>query len=176
MQDGLVYGNLPESECKQQISIAYLQAIATGARCSLGEIRVDFDGVDVLVRQGAEHSHYENPQVEVQLKCTSRSALLRADHVAYPLDIRTYDLLRSEKRYVEAILAVMVVPPEMDDWVETTEEELKLRRCVYWRSLKGLPPSANQESVTIEVPRGQILDVPGLLNVLRCVGDNEGVE
>ncbi len=164
-------GTLPESECKQQISIAYAHAVVTAARCSMEVIRVDYDGVDVTIRQTAKHPAFDQVMVDVQLKCTSQD-VLGNERLVYPLPVRNYQALIA-KRLVPAILVVLVVPTALKEWLAHTESSLLLRRCAYWKSLANAPRTENTSNVTVWVPRSQQFTPRALLGILWKIGNKE---
>jgi hypothetical protein len=51
-------------------------------------------------------------------------------------------------------------------------EQLVLRRCGYWVSLAGQPQSENETSVTVPVPRANVLTVNALQGLMQQI--NEG--
>ncbi len=163
-------GSLPESACKEQLSIAYLHAVTAAARCSWEVLRVDYEGVDATVRQTADHLIYSGAQVDVQLKCTSQAGYLRSGHVAFPLERAHYDKLRDPKTFNPRILAVMLVPADLGEWLEQGEEHMLMRRCVYWTWLQGQPERTSGK-VTVKLPRSQVLDVGQLLSMLQRIGN-----
>lgn len=164
------YGSLPESACKEQISVAYLHAVTAAARCSLEILSVDYEGVDATVRQEADHLMFTNAQVDVQLKCTSQEHVLKADHLAFRLERAHYDKLRDQKTLTPRILAVMVVPADLDEWLEQSQEHLLVRRCAYWVCLQG-DPEVTTDTVTVKLRRSHILDVGQLLGILQRIGN-----
>jgi hypothetical protein len=53
--------------------------------------------------------------------------------------------LLPENVQVPRILLVLVVPDEIERWIDQTEEKLSMYHCVYWESLRGLPGSLVRE-------------------------------
>jgi hypothetical protein len=47
-----------------------------------------------------------------------------------------------------------------------------LRRSAYWLSLAGAPPTENESSVTVQVPRANLLTVESLVRLMHTI--NEG--
>lgn len=164
------HGSLPESACKEQISVAYLHAVTAAARCSLENLRVDYEGVDATVRQEANHLHFSNAQVDVQLKCTSQVGILKDDHLAFRLERAHYDKLRAARTYTPRILAVMLVPADLGEWLEQSQDHMLVRRCAYWVCLQGDPERAGKK-VTVKLPRSNVLDVGQLLRMLQRIGN-----
>jgi len=64
------------------------------------------------------------------------------------------------------VLVVMFLPTDPNQWLTHTDEQLISRRCAYWGSLYGAPPSTNETSQTVYVPRANALSVTGLLDLL----------
>lgn len=166
---GVPYGQLYESACKEQVSLAYAHAVATAARCSLEVVKVDHQTVDATVRQTAVHDLWDLVTLDIQMKCTSQKKIVKADHIAFPIDTKYYDQLRSTRRQGDIILVVMIVPPEIDKWVRQTETDLHLSHVAYWVSLRGMP-DVSTESTTVRIPRTNVFDVEQLLRILSCIG------
>ena len=164
-------GTLPVSACKEQMSRAYVLAVAAAARCSTATPEPDYDGVDIEIRQSAEHERFTQSRLEVQLKATS-SDVVRDDHVAFRLKAEHYDKLRDEKVYVPRILVVLVLPPGdvPDRWLYQHPRAMLLRHCAYWVSLRGAPAIAG-ESTTVHVPLDQRFNVSHLLCIMQRIGD-----
>lgn len=170
-RSGALYGQLFDSNCREQISIAYVQAVVTAARCKLEEIRIDDETVDAVIRQDAEHPLYDGASLDIQLKCTSQN-VLRRDSVAKKLSRRHYDKLRNPKRPFPRILVVMIVPLELESWISQDEEGLRLVGCAYWDDLKNKPTKITNE-VTVRPPRKNIFCVEQLLGILGRIGSGE---
>ncbi len=162
------FGDLPIHACKEQLSIAYVHAVATAARCALESVRVDYETVDATIRQSAEHDRYSHPAFDVQLKCTSQN-VARDDHLVWSLDRAHHDSLRDPKRLLPVVLVLLVVPENVSEWIHQDEERLRLTRCAYWMSLRGMPPITT-ESKTVHLPRANIFDVQQVLGILGRIG------
>lgn len=169
LPDGTPYGRLHETECKQQFSLAYAHAVTSMARCTMENIRVDVERVDFVVRQVAGHDQYDDAQVQVQMKCTSQD-VMKADGVHWSLDLAHYDSLRAERTYVPKILVVLIVPTKFQQWMDHTHERAILRQGAYWASLRGAP-EIDTDTKTVTLPKGNTFDVPGLLSMLKRIGD-----
>lgn len=66
----------------------------------------------------------------------------------------------------------MLVPENPAHWLDCSQEQLVLRRCAHWMSLAGAPPTANERSVTVYVPRANLFTVESLSGLMRTI--NEG--
>lgn len=68
---------------------------------------------------------------------------------------------------------VVFVPEQAADWTAHAEQELTMRYCAYWVSLRGLPPSSNQRSTTVHLPRANLFNVQGLETLMDRIGRGE---
>ena len=51
---------------------------------------------------------------------------------------------------------LLVLPKEENDWLGQSEEELLVRHCAYWVSLRGLEPTTAKKTVRISIPRSNV--------------------
>ena len=112
------------------------------------------------------------PEARWGLKCTSVKAL-RGDHVVCPLKLKNYDDLRLDDPIVPRMLVVVLVPGDESQWLRQTEEELCLRRCAYWRCLRGMGESRVLAKVAIRLPRQNLFSVEGLQALMSRAGRRE---
>jgi hypothetical protein len=75
---------------------------------------------------------------------------------------------------IPRILVVLVLPEHRKDWLQQSEEELCIRYCAYWVSLRGLPETPNTTTVTISLPRTNQFTVAALQSIMQRIG--QGVE
>ncbi len=150
------------SQRKEQFSIAYVRAVASAAGFSISTPEVDDDSVDMTL---IGRSFTSRPKIDLQLKCTSED-VLREREVVYPLKRKNYDELRLTGVYVPRLLVVVHVPESDEEWLRHTEDELALRRCAYWVTLRGLPETTNTSKVTVRLPRVNVFDVAGLRGLM----------
>lgn len=155
---------------KEQLSNAYVRAVASAAGCSVSIPEVDDDSVDLsLKKKGGSNCLYMSPQIDIQLKCTSQD-VIRDDILVFPLSVKNYNELR-QISLVPRLLVVVVVPDEIDDWLYQTEEELSIKKCGYWLSLKEMDDTENESSVTVHIPRNQQFTVTQLVDIMDMVGN-----
>jgi hypothetical protein len=165
---------MTDNEQKQQLSIAYVHAIAASAGFACERPVVDDDSVDVMIAaQGKVHdtSVLRSPRIEVQLKATSQDVLAE-EHLPYPLPIKNYNDLRNETA-VPRLLVVLLLPPNPTEWLEQSEEQMISRRCAYYLSLLGQPDSSNTTTVTVRLPRTQCLTATNLREMMERVSRKE---
>ena len=83
--------------------------------------------------------------------------------------------MRTDALATHRILVVMFLPPEMEHWLNITEEELMLKKCAYWVSLRGASESTNDKGQTIYIPQNQIFNSNSLKNIFAARSRNESL-
>lgn len=153
---------LTMNDREEELSRAYVQAIAAGAGYMTAEFRPDRDGTDIQVRAGGSM----RPSLDIQLKATIDLEPTKEGTFRYPLKRRNYELLRVPT-LVPNVLVVLALPRDSADWLTVTADQLVLRRCAYWVSLKGYPETENQDTVTITVENENRFDVEALMALME---------
>jgi hypothetical protein len=87
--------------------------------------------------------------------------------VRYPLNLKNYNDLRINA-LVPRILVVVLVPENLADWLVQSEDELLMRHCGYWVSLRGLPETPNATTVTVELRRSNQFTVEAVVSMWRA--------
>lgn len=162
---------------KTELSIAYLKAVAAVSGISVEETRIDMDSVDArLAFKGLIHEDalLVSPLIEVQLKASSQNLFKQSGDVAFALPVNNYNDLRANTM-VPRLLVLLTLPPEAQDWVTHRPEELILRRCAYYLSLRGAAPTSNQDTVTVTFPKDNLLDPATLKGLMVRVAKEEEV-
>ena len=131
----------------EQFSIAYIRAVASCAGYRIGDVYPDLDSMDGILVSDAGR----RPRIDFQLKSTSQN-ILRDGMLHFPLPINNYDDLRLEEPITPRILIVVRMPKDIEDWLSQSDEELSMRHCAYWISLRSDPSVPNTSSVTIHIP------------------------
>lgn len=157
MTDGI----LAPTDKEEALSRAYAAAIAASAGYTIAVQDFDRDGVDVQFRAGGSM----RPSLDIQLKATINLVDVGGEEFRYALRRRNYDLLR-EETLVPRILVVLELPREESSWINVSTEELAIRRCAYWASLRGFPETANAESVTVSISKKNRFDVDAVKSLM----------
>ncbi len=165
---------LIRSHRQESLSRAYIQAIAS--RCGLNCSFREFDyGIDVTVHliQRRDNRYVETGfNIDIQAKSTY-GAIVTDTEVLYDMEVKTYDDLRDPDVGTPRILALLVQPEVEADWTAMTEEELMLRRCAYWLSVKGKEPTTNTSTIRVSIPRVNRFSVEALQGIMERVRNGE---
>ena len=122
----------------------------------------------MILRHVAQEEHRyvdDGPQVDLQLKSTTR-AEVHGTEVGYDLDVRAYHWLRQHQVYRPRVLVLMVLPEDEVQWLSQSLEELVLRRCAYWMTLRGAEPTTNQRTIRIKLPRANVFSSAAVRQLL----------
>lgn len=151
---------------KEQFSLAYVHAVAACAGYGWSRRNVDDDSVDISIHQRGTNGTVRSPQLDLQVKATAVPTTME-DRIAFPLKMKNYDDLRPENLMVPRLLVLVLVPENPAEWIEHTDEEMVMRRCGYYLSLRGRPDTDNQHTTTVHVPRGNMFSPDSLQNLMN---------
>ncbi len=165
---------LSDSERKQQFSLAFLHAITTVAGAKMNRTEVDDDSIDVTVQARGFLGGRYSPMIQMQLKCSS-SLSTSNGVLRISLKKKNYDDLRHERVAAPRLLVVVLVPKEVDSWLQVTPDSLTLRRTGFWHSLRGYGESPNTTKVTVEIPTSQHLTPDALVTLLTRAGSQSRI-
>lgn len=88
--------------------------------------------------------------------------MLGAEPLTLPLPVKNYDDLRNTHSTALHFLVVLVLDEADTEWLTSSEDALLIRRCAYWYDLNGYPPTENESTVDVRLPRAQVFDVAAL--------------
>jgi hypothetical protein len=167
---------LTENDIKEELSYAYVHAVAARAGFSCEIVRKDRDSVDLHIHARGRldpSSTVLSPVIAVQAKASVIEPL--ADGAFdFRLKRKNYDDLR-KRSMVPRILVVLVLPEDPAAWLTLSEGELVLRRCVYWRPLLGAPDSENEQYQVVRVSREKVFTGEALHDLMVRASRQEDV-
>lgn len=163
---GRSFGMAPSAQ-QECFGDAFLLAVAAVAGCAVLRPRTDNDSVDWTLSCRLSR----RPKLDVQMKTWIHDGGT-GDDIRYPLKKKNYDDLVLGDLLTPRILVLVLLPDNPSEWLSSIPEQVVLRRCGYWTSLTGQPRSGNVSSVTVTVPRTNLLTVEALRGVMHRI--NEG--
>lgn len=164
-----------ECNVKEELSYAYVHAVAARAGMGCNRIHPDLDSGEVEIRcyrPPAVDSLYA-PRIELQLKATAVD-LGSETTFPYELKIKNYNDLRV-KRHLPALLVVLALPKAETEWLLHGEELLISKRCAYWHNLAGAPLVDNTSTRTISISRKNIFSPDALRELMIKVSREEEI-
>lgn len=153
---------------ESELSYAYLHAVAAhaGMSCSVSNRHEDNSGVDARITAWgpfAGGGYLTEVDIKVQLKATIGQPVDNGKQLSYFLQgVSRYNDLRTETVDIARILVVLFLPTDAKDWLTHTVDQLALKRCAYWESLRGAPETSNASGATIYLPKTQLFSADGL--------------
>ena len=147
---------------QEAMSIAYIHAVAAMAGYTTAPPVPDVDGVDLRVQAGG----WLHPNIDIQVKATTRLGSPDDGFFRFPLKIGNYDLLR-ERTQVPRLLVVLGMPPDEEEWLSQTADALVMKRCAYWLGFKECEPVENKYTVTVRIPQCNVFDLLGLQSLME---------
>ena len=156
----------------EQFSRAYIQAVASAAACTVSRPEIDIDSIDLILKRKTIGTAVRSPQLDVQVKATAADCVA-VNEVKFPLKIKNYNELRDPDFSVPRILVVVVMPENIEQWMEHNEDGLALKKCGYWLSLQEAADTDNEHTITVSIPRTQVFDVNGLDGIFNRLADGQ---
>lgn len=160
---------LSENDIEEQLSIAYVHAVCSHAKmCWETKGRLpDNRGIDGEIHAwkpfGPNDGYLKQVDLHVQLKATKKKVTQSKTHFSYPLaSLGQYEQLREIEISTPRILVVLFLPPKCEDWLSHSPEQLLLKKCAYWVSLRGAATSSNSSGQTVYLPKNQPFNVESL--------------
>jgi hypothetical protein len=153
---------------------AHVRAVAAQAGVLCSQPDPDY-GVDLSLRAvevDAQRRRDVSVQVDLQLRSTTRVNLTETA-IAYDLDVNTYNDLQV-RGSCPRILVVLVLPDDEGEWVRQSPDELAIRRCAYWLSLEGAPPTTATRSTRVSIPLANVFSAEGVQSLLQQAGERTG--
>lgn len=163
----------------EDMSVAYLRALCAANGYTLKNEEHDNDGIDITVKckgQPAVDCIRKSPSFDVQLKSSASPNIVKINNdgsVTYKLEVKNYNVLIDPKRFNPIILIVFVMEEDEENWIEQTLDYLKLTKCAYWISLKGLEPSNLVSRKSITIPADHVLSKESLRDIMIKVSNDE---
>jgi hypothetical protein len=159
---------------QEKFSYAYLEAITTAAgyELLLKGRAMDNAGIDLSIEVPGQLGRTLSPKLDAQVKCTMDQSFIRGDSIYYPLDVRNYERLRHPNPSCPQFLFIMLVPPDRDDWIVVSEERSILKKCAFWLSLKGMESTSNTQTITVRIPRNNLLTPQSLQDIMFKIAED----
>ena len=163
--------SLSPPNIESELSYAYLHAVASkaGMACSSGNRHEDNNGIDAtLTAWGpfANGGYLTEVDIKVQLKATVAVPTDDGTNFSYFLSgVTRYDDLRTETVEAARILVVLFLPADAQEWLNHSEDQLALRKCAFWQSLRRAPATTNGSGATVYLPKAQMFTPQSLIDL-----------
>ena len=160
---------------KEQFSYAYIKLLASISGLAVIEAARPLDnvGIDITIRAPGMIRGILSPSIDAQVKCTATD-VRKSTVIKYPLPVNNYRTLIS-KSVTPQILIIVTVPTQIEDYVNILDlqNETLVKSCAYWISLKGRQDTKNDKTITIDIPRENVLTPDVLKKQIEDEADNK---
>ena len=166
---------LTKNHIESELSIAYVHAVAAKAGFATEFTRVDVDSVDITIGgKGllSTDSTLHSPQIAIQLKATINKNVNGDGSISFNLPLKNYDDLRANC-LVPKILVVLFLPKEENIWLSHSIDQLIIKECAYWLSIKGFTKSDNASHQTVRIPSANVFSPETISGLLIKVSKQE---
>jgi hypothetical protein len=167
---------LTENDIKEELSYAYVHAVAARAGFSCELVRKDRDSIDMHVHARGRldpTSTVASPAIAIQAKASVIDPV-PGDVFDFRLKLKNYDDLR-RRCLIPRILVVLVLPRDPATWLAMSADELVLRRCAFWRSLLGEPDSTHEKYQEVRISRARPFTGEALRGLMLSVSRQEDI-
>lgn len=169
--------DLSENNIQSELSYAYLHAVAAKAKmsCKVGNRHDDNNGVDAQVSAIGPFpngGYLKDFIINIQLKSTRVIPTETENHFSYPLDLKGYNDLRETNLGQARFLVVLYLSEDSEDWLNISEDQLILKKCAYWVSLRNAPASSNSTNQTVYIPKSNLLTPQALIDIAATLSHN----
>jgi hypothetical protein len=162
---------ITQEHAQEALSRAYIHAVAAKAGVNYvlaKEFDYGFDGHFYPVKLRGARIVESGFSLSFQLKC-SINWTANDESVSYALKSKNYnDLVTREPDAEAAILILMCLPEDPEEWVTISEDQIILRKCCYFAALEGEPVANENSTKTIQIPRQNLLTAANLTQVLAA--------
>jgi len=166
---------LTKNHIESELSIAYVQAVSAKAGFATEFTRVDLDSVDVTVcgkGKLSEDSILHSPKIDIQLKATKNKNVNSDGSISFNLPLKNYNDLRANC-LVPRILVVLFLHNDENHWLSHTVNELIIKECANWVSLKGFAESSNDGHKVVRIPSANIFSPQTIFELLNKISKEE---
>lgn len=160
----------------EDLQISYTSALCASVDISYDTQRHDDDSTDAIIKKTIflPDGGRFNSQLRIQLKstCSPSQYTDAGDCIRYTLKVKNYNDLCTPST-TPVILCLLILPEEDSIWVNWSIEELLIKGSMYWLDLSSAERSPNAETVSVSIPKSNIVSPESLLDLLTKIAKEE---
>jgi Domain of unknown function (DUF4365) len=167
---------LTTNDIKEELSLAFVRAVACRAGFSVDPIGKDRDSIDVIIRARGlivPDAALTSPALEMQLKATAVQTPPVEATFPFDLPVKNYNDLVPQRAAIPRLLLVYIMPLDPATWLDCTEDALIMRRSAYWHSLRGKPKVLASSTKRVQLSRANVFTPDSLRMLLERVAREE---
>ncbi|MDO4571643.1 MAG: DUF4365 domain-containing protein [Planctomycetia bacterium] len=157
---------------RSEMSHAFLQTVIAYLGCEYQRSNPPADGFGIDATGcfrgiwSDEEPSRHDIDIKFQLKSTSHNFTEKEDVLGYSLDRAHYEKYHENAQGPHNHLLLLMLLPEEGEyasWLELTPEQLVVKKCMYWTSLRNAPALAeDRSSITVYFPKKNLFSPEGL--------------
>ena len=166
---------MPTSHIEEQLSVAYVRAVAARAGVKIKFTDSPEYGTDVYLQRITRLPTGEVTETGWMILCQLKASTgceVRADYIVYDMKVDAYNKLAAWEGPTPCILILLRLPNDFDEWLSLDEERLLLKNCCYWTKITG-PVSSNVSSKRIFIPRVQMFTPEAVRELFEMIERGE---
>lgn len=165
-------------ESMEDVSFAYMQGLCAYNGYTISKAERDNDGVDATIKCKGYPIETScklcSPSIDIQLKASyAKFKQKRNGDLIFVLETKNYNNLIMDDRMIPIILVVLHMDKERKKWVKHSKSALKITKCAYWVNLKNHQPTNNGSSISVIIPKENILSCECLKKLMIKVSKEE---
>jgi hypothetical protein len=165
-------------ESMEDVSFAYMQGLCAYNGYTISKAERDNDGVDATIKCKGYPIDTScklcSPSIDIQLKASyAKFKQKRNGDLIFVLETKNYHNLIMGNRMIPIILVVLHMDRDRKKWVKHSKSALKIAKCAYWLNLKNHQPTNNGSSISVVIPKENILSCECLKKLMIKVSKEE---
>jgi hypothetical protein len=144
---------------------AFVRALAASAGLVVSRPDLDVSGEDFIIGMPGLRGSVRNPRIEVQVKswCNPSGS---ATTWRYRMRAAHFNELAGGRFYLPRYLFLVVVPQDADEYAVAADDALRLHHAGYWASFADRELVAGASTITVDVPRRNLLTAAALRGLM----------
>lgn len=117
--------------------------------------------------------------VDIQIKAVSQKYVRNYEDaqkltIKYDLEVKNYNdlIVRANENgiIIPLILAIFIIPDDMDEWITLHDEELIIRKCAFFYEIDpAAAQSTNANTIAIEIPKSNRIGLDFYTNIFNTL-------
>lgn len=155
----------PENTVKEELSRAFIHAVAASIGCQISVPGQDYNAVDLVISaiKGSD------ARIDLQLKATENPKWNKEkSFLSFPVKAKTYAKLVDKNHIIPKILVVYVINRLNGKNITVDDKGLHLHGLAYWTLMTGRKPIAGtkKNSATVHLHRNNLFTARSLKRIL----------
>ncbi|MFG2043995.1 DUF4365 domain-containing protein [Dactylosporangium sp. NPDC048998] len=145
---------------------AFVRLLAAAAGLVVARADLDVTGEDFTIGYPGSRGGSRYPKIEVQVKSWS-TPTGNDQFWRYRMQVESFNRLAGDDFYLPRYLFLILVPAEAESYTKADSQALRVHHAGYWASFSERQTVADAGSLTVDVPKRNLLTASSLHSLLR---------